>query len=192
MKGKSFWNWSGLQEKLQSKKAAVILVLIAFAGIILILLSEWVHFGSSGSKQTVQSDDIQAYENETGQRLETIIGRISGVGRVQVLVTAESGVENVYEQDSKSQTDSSRQQSGDGSVQTQASGTNEQNPTVVENSGGGQQALLRVQKQPEVLGVVVVCDGGGSADVQESVVNAVTVALGITSNQVSVNPMRAK
>ncbi len=192
MKGKSFWNWSGLQEKLQSKKAAVILVLIAFAGIILILLSEWVHFGSSGSKQKVQSDDIQAYENETGQRLETIIGRISGVGRVQVLVTAESGVENVYEQDSKSQTDSSRQQSGDGSVQTQASGTNEQNPTVVENIGGGQQALLRVQKQPEVLGVVVVCDGGGSADVQESVVNAVTVALGITSNQVSVNPMRAK
>lgn len=192
MKGKSFWNWSGLQEKLQSKKAAVILVLIAFAGIILILLSEWVHFGSSESKQTVQSDDIQAYENETGQRLETIIGRISGVGRVQVLVTAESGVENVYEQDSKSQTDSSRQQGGDGSVQTQASGTNEQNPTVVENSGGGQQALLRVQKQPEVLGVVVVCDGGGSADVQESVVNAVTVALGITSNQVSVNPMREK
>lgn len=192
MKGKGFWNLNGLPEKLQSKKAAMILVLVAFAGIVLILLSEWVHFGSSGSKQTAQSDDIQAYENETEQRLETIIGRISGVGRVQVLVTAESGVENVYEQDSKSQTDTSRQQSGDGSVQTQASGTNEQNPTVVEDSGGGQQALLRVQKQPEVLGVVVVCDGGGSADVQESVVNAVTVALGITSNQVSVNPMRAK
>lgn len=39
---------------------------------------------------------------------------------------------------------------------------------------------------PEVRGVIVVCEGGGRADVREKVVNAVTGVFGINSLRVSV------
>lgn len=46
--------------------------------------------------------------------------------------------------------------------------------------------MLITQLEPKVQGVVVVCDGGGSASVVERIINAVTVAVDIPSNKVSV------
>ena len=60
------------------------------------------------------------------------------------------------------------------------------------NSSGGEEALLTKQLQPDILGVVVVCDGGSNSDVQESVVNAVSTALGLPTNRISVNEMQPK
>jgi stage III sporulation protein AG len=173
-------------------KKAVILLIIGFAGIALIFLSDFIHPSTVNSQQTQNSsvNSVASFERETENRLENIIGNIDGVGRVKVLVTVESGVENIYEQDNKTTTDKSQQNGGDGSVQTQDNNDNEQNPLVVNNSDGGQQAIVKEQLQPQILGVVVVCDGGGNADVQESVVDTVSTALGLPTNQISVNRMQ--
>ena len=52
--------------------------------------------------------------------------------------------------------------------------------------GRNSDMLLSVTA-PEVRGVIVVCEGGGRADVRERVVNAVTGVFGINSLRVSVS-----
>ena len=52
--------------------------------------------------------------------------------------------------------------------------------------GRNSDMLLSVTA-PAVRGVIVVCDGGGRADVREKVVNAVTGVFGINSLRVSVS-----
>lgn len=194
--GNGFFDFKSLGDKLHGKTATVILLVVGIAGMILILLSEFIHPGQAStqtaSQSSVSGTDISAYEGTTEQRLESIISNIYGVGRVKVLVTAESGVENVYEQDNKTTTDKTQQNGGDGSVQTQDNENTEQNPTVVNNDSGGQQALVKLQRQPQILGVVVVCDGGGNPDVEENIVDTVSTALGLPTNKISVSRMEAQ
>lgn len=194
--GNGFFDFKNLGEKFHGKKATIILLIVGIAGMLLVLLSEFIHpgFGNTqtASQSSTSSTDISTFENTTEQRLQNIISNIYGVGRVKVLVTAESGVENVYEQNNKTTTDKTQQNGGDGSVQTQDNEDTEESPTVVSNDSGGQQALVKLQRQPQILGVVVVCDGGGNPDVQENIVNTVSTALGLPTNQISVSRMMAQ
>lgn len=56
----------------------------------------------------------------------------------------------------------------------------------MKGSDGSEQALAVTEIQPVVKGVVVVCDGGGNPAVQQSVTEAVTTALDISSVRVCV------
>lgn len=192
MMGKGVFDFGNISKMFKGNKA-IILCIVGLIGIFLIFLSEFVHPGTqtAASQATSSKDsDITAYENQTESRLEQIISQIDGVGRVKVMVTAESGVENVYEQDNKTTTDKSQQKGNDGSTQTQENDNNEQNPTVVNDSTGGQQPLVKVQRQPQILGVVVVCDGGNNPDVKENVVDSVSTALGLETNKINVCQMK--
>lgn len=186
------FDFKSIKSKLSKKTVTTILLIVGFTGIALIFLSDYIHPLSSSSSQTQSSSDSQStFETQTASRLEDIIGRISGVGRVKVMVTVESGVENIYETDNKGTADNT-QNGGDSSAQTQQSKSSESSHVIVDNSGGGQEALLTKQLQPEILGVVVVCDGGSNSDVQESVVNTVSTALALPTNRISVSKMQPK
>jgi stage III sporulation protein AG len=180
----------GIFSKFSGKRATTILLIVGFIGIALIFLSDNFRQPSAGTQQTQSSSGASsAFEVQTEKRLEDIIGRINGVGRVKVLVTVESGVQNIYETDSKGSCEKT-QNGGDSNQQTQQSGSSESSHVIVNRSSGGEEALLTKQLQPEILGVVVVCDGGSNSDVQESVVNSVSTALGLPTNRISVNKMQ--
>ncbi|HEX2938500.1 MAG TPA: hypothetical protein VHO66_06225, partial [Ruminiclostridium sp.] len=157
-------------------------------GIVLIFLSDFIHF-SSGSQQNSSNTQTasSSFEADTAKRLEDIIGQISGVGRVKVMVTVESGVENIYEKDNK-ETNEKTKNASDSDTQVQQS--SETSHVIVDNDSGNQQALLTKQLQPEILGVVVVCDGGSNPDVQEAVTSTVSTALGIATNKISISKMQ--
>ena len=54
------------------------------------------------------------------------------------------------------------------------------------DTGDGKEGLLVTEIQPTVRGVVVVCDGGDRDDVRERVIQAVAVALDVSSKRVCV------
>lgn len=177
-----------LKKLFSGKKATTILCIVGFIGIALIFLSDFFSSSSKPQQQSASSSDTPgAYELDTEDRLEDIIGRIDGVGRVKVMVTVESGVENIYETDNKISDDVTRS-TGD-SAATQQSTSSESSHVIVDNGGDGEQALLSKQEQPEILGVVVVCDGGNSPDVKENVVDSVSTALGLATNHITVVKM---
>lgn len=170
--------------KLPKNKISIIIVAAGIIGIVLIFLSDIIHVSPSSKQNTSSQDSSGNYETKISKRLESIIGQINGVGRVQVMVTIESGVENIYEKDKKE----SSQSQGGANSQTQVS--IESSHVILNGSSGNQQALLTKQIQPVIQGVVVVCDGGADPDVQEAVTDTVSTALGIATNHISISRMK--
>lgn len=170
-------------------KGSSILLFAGMAGIFLIFLSQFWP-SSSSSKQTsstTSKTNATAYAAQLEGSLRSIIGNIQGVGRVKVLVTLESGVQYVYEQNQKS-TNNQTQTSGD-NAQTQQNTNTEQDTVLADNGSGAQQPLIKTEMQPSVKGVVIVCDGGNDPTVQEEVLQTVMTALDLSATSISISPM---
>jgi stage III sporulation protein AG len=105
---------------------------------------------------------------------------------VQVLVTIEKGVENVYATEQKTSKQVTSNQGSETTAKSQENDNTETTYIVIKDADGGQQAIAVTQIQPVVKGVVVVCDGGSDATVEQQIVNAVTTALDISSTKVCV------
>lgn len=79
---------------LKNEKAVKIFVLLGFAIIIIIFLSE---IFNNSSKAEVQNDiNTSDYINSLEERLEGILSEIDGVGEIHVMITMESSEESIY------------------------------------------------------------------------------------------------
>lgn len=164
--------------KNDSKKVKVI-VAVGLVGIVLIAMSSL--FTPSNKEKDVSSEssiDYSSYSKETEQKLTDIISSISGVGECKVMITFETGSENVYATDSELKNDENSSDSKD--------------EYVLYNSSNGEKALLIKEKYPTVQGVSVVCDGGDDVEVREKVINTVTSLFNISTNRVSVSKIKSK
>ena len=159
------------REKLRDifrKYRAVGLVLLA--GLLLLLLPT----GKSSGQERQTSDDTQLYSlEETEQRMAQLLGRMSGVGRVQVMLTLKTGptLQLAQDMDLEQEEGSLRQRS---------------QPVTVNRGSGKQEVVVTQRLYPTYQGAVVVCQGAGDSRVRLRVMETVTVLTGLSSDKISV------
>lgn len=162
-----------IQEKLLSfaKKYRYVL-LVLLVGVFLMCLPE----GEREAEVSVREEAAVA-ESGLEQRLEEILSKIDGAGKVQVLLTERAGSSVVY------QTDTDRS--------TGADSTSEQMDTViVTDADRADQGLVCQVNPPVYLGAVIVCQGGDRPSVQLAIVEAVSNATGLGADQITVLKMK--
>ena len=111
------------------------------------------------------------------EKLEAILSQISGVGKVQVLLTEASAAETVY------QTDEDRSTTSD-------SASLKLKTVTVTDSSREEKGLVRTITPPVYLGAIIVCQGGDSPSVRLSIVEAVSNVTGISSDRITVLKMK--
>jgi stage III sporulation protein AG len=170
----------------------LIIILIGFAGILILLLSEtWGKpddvkpDGEQTTNIQTQNDNEYTYVEDIEKKLGDLIRSIEGAGRTKVMVTLENGVEQVYATQDK--TKSSSSSSSEGSFEESLDNENEY--IVIKTNDDSETGLIVKIIQPSIRGVAVVCDGADSAVVKQNIVEAVTAVLGISSAKVSVAKM---
>ena len=164
------------------KKLILVVGIIAAALIALSAVFPEAKTENTELPQKGTDEETARYEAQLCERVHRIVSLIKGVGKLDVTVTLESGIEYVYAKEEKS--DSDVRSSGSDGVSTSSS--SEEKLILVEDANGRKTALLRKMILPAVRGVVVVCDGGGDPQVINAVTEAVKTALGIRSTQVFV------
>lgn len=111
------------------------------------------------------------------EELSALLSQVQGAGEVKVLLTTQEGEETVYqENEDQSKTNDSESSRTDTVTLTDAS--------------RNQQGLIRQVIAPIYRGAVVVCQGADSPEVQLSIVDAVSKATGLRSDQISVLKMK--
>ena len=159
------------REKLRDifrKYRAVGLVLLA--GLLLLLLPT----GKSSGQERQTSDDTQLYSlEETEQRMAQLLGKMSGVGRVQVMLTLKNGPELELAEDAD---DTDR----DGELRRQ------REPVTLNRGSGYQDVVVTRETYPVYLGAVVVCQGAGSGGVRLAVTEAVAALTGLPADRITV------
>ncbi|NLU23509.1 MAG: stage III sporulation protein AG [Clostridiales bacterium] len=157
-----------LPELLKKYKFALIVIL---AGILLMLVPS---LGSSAQKSnatdTADADTFSIEEQET--KMEDTLGKMGGVGKVQVMLTLKSGTELHLAEDSD-------EKSGNES-QTKTE-------TVIINRGSGTQDIVVTKRiYPEYQGAVVVCQGADTPSIRLAVTEAVRALTGLSTDKISV------
>lgn len=136
-------------------------------------------WGKSGaSDQTAQNADIDTDEEliKLESRLEEILSRIKGAGKVSVMITYEKGAELVPAIESQTST-------GEG-------GSSESRRPVTVSQGGTQSPLVLAELYPSIRGVIVVAEGASDIRVRTELLNAVMTVLGTDAERISVFTMQ--
>lgn len=130
--------------------------------------------------QTEKADDGL---RDTEEKLEQILSRIEGAGRVQVMLEYASGEKTVYQMDNSQE------------VSTQADGkqTRTENQTVLASGAQAGDTPVAVQTlKPTYRGALVVSDGAGNAAVRLDLVNAVSSLTGLGADKITVVKMKSE
>lgn len=170
-----------LKTVFQTEKHVRVLVVLGIVGVLLICLSEFITFTPKPEDAQSETQTADFCEN-TEEKLESILAQMQGAGRVQVMVTLESSDEKIYAADAKTDTKSG--------ADSQQKSTDEK--YVLIDSNNGDDGILLKTNAPKVKGVIVVCDGGDDPSVVKQITDAVSAALGIGANRISVMKMKTE
>ena len=154
--------WSELWKKYK------FVLLVVLVGVLLMVLPV-----SSESKETETSDLQTPRETfdlaETEQRMEAILSKIDGVGKLQLMLTLQSGTRLTLAEDTQSD-----------------SGRTTRETLTLNRGSGSQEVVVTNRYYPVYQGAVIVCQGAGDSGVHLAVVQAVSVLTGLGSDKITV------
>ncbi len=163
-------------QAIKKDKKLLVIFIIAVIGIILLIVSELISASDiEENKEDYVSTDT--YVQSIEKKLSEIISSIEGAGEAKVMVTLETGEENIYAKEVKSD----EQTNGD-----KISSNYEYEYIVIKSGSSNESGMLLKVVEPSIRGVAVVCDGGDNASVRENIINTVSCVLDIKTNKISV------
>lgn len=131
---------------------------------------------------------IDDYAGWMEERLEKILSRMEGVGKVKVMVTLASSEELVLEKDkpsSRTQTDENDNSGGTREI-TQMENNEE---TIYATRGNNSEPYVVKTLTPKVEGVVVVAQGSGKGSTDKNITEIVQALFGLEAHKVKVVKM---
>lgn len=178
---------SSEKERMPLPPKTMVLLVVGLIGIFLIGIAPMLT-KEAASQQTNSSKPLSAeeYANALEQKLCGILGQIEGVGQVEVMVTLKSGYTYSYAVTEKKDTDISEEYKSEDQRKTQQKNTTEQSYVLIEEADRA-VPLITELGEPEIKGVVVVCEGGGDPAVVLRVTESVRIALDISSARITVS-----
>ncbi|MDO5548037.1 MAG: hypothetical protein Q4F79_06060 [Eubacteriales bacterium] len=136
------------------------------------------------TKQTEETETTSEMEFDMDSFKEELcssLSAIEGVGRVEVMLSLESGEEAVYASDVS--------QSSQNSGEDTSSENYQSTMSILSDGSYGEQPVLIKNNFPTFRGAVVICDGADDSVVQLKITEAVSSLCGISSDRISISKM---
>lgn len=190
-KWKSYW-----MSKLKKPKKEQLVVLLLF-GVLLVVIALPTTTGTMGAdKKDADISGTQGaagtdtatltYEEQLEKRLSAILSQVAGAGRVEVMVTLESRGERIVEKDTPESRKSVEETDSSGGSRT----TDEQDwgeeTVYYEDGSGGKSPYVVKELEPNIEGVLVLAEGGGSAVVKQELLEAVQALFPIEAHKIKI------
>ena len=158
----------GIINKIKKDKKAVLIIAFALAGMLLILFSD----SGKSDYQPVKNDNRTATAEVYENKLQNLISKIEGVGKVSVMITYESGEESVF---AGNKEESYR--NGEQKIK---------NEYIIVDGDNGETGLKVKSVYPKIKGVAVVCTGASDPIARERIITVVSALFDISTKNISV------
>ena len=197
-----------MEEKIKSNMETWLkkdnLLILLLAGVLLVVIAlPTEKSGPSAPADTDAEDQAGVASGMTGEgggfsgteeyaaslekKLENTLSRISGVGRVQVMITLNATEELVVEKDQQTQSSSTAEEDSQGGSRTSHQLSRSEN-TVYHSSGSNEPYVVKTLL-PRVEGVVVVAQGAGTGTVNRNITDVVQALFDVEAHKVKVVKM---
>ncbi|HPT90346.1 MAG TPA: stage III sporulation protein AG [Acetivibrio sp.] len=185
-------------DKEKNSKWGENLVIIIIIGVIIIIAGGAL-FDDNGTKKKAENE-VQNTKNEqeivsvaaSGDKsdiekeIEEILSKINGVGKVNVMITYESGKEIVPYQDIKKNDNNTEEKDNAGGTRKINQSSYESNVVYEEVGSGVRKPVIAKELMPKVQGVLVVAQGVSEPTVKENIINSVRVLLNVPVHKIHV------
>ena len=188
MSFKEFW------ESIKKIKHIEIIAAVLIIAIILVLYASTPgSFLSTAKNDTGESETRTSAdtaipeatgETDTEARLASILSNMEGAGKVDVMITYETGPALVPAMDRNEMRTTSTEQDGQSTSKTQQTDIQERPMTV--DGPDGSEPMVLYQETPEIKGVIVIAEGAGDIEVYMNLERAVMTILSVKADQVEV------
>ena len=162
-----------IKEKVSAilRKNKYVLLILAVGLALMLLPTANVHENTQ-PQQVIREPE----QPDTQERLQALLNRIEGAGKVELLLTIGAGESVIYQCDE----DSSGGDNGSLRVET----------VIVTDADRAQSGLIQQINPPVYMGAVVVCEGADRAAVRLQIMDAVSKATGLGMDRISVLKMK--
>lgn len=131
------------------------------------------------------TDSMQNYEKELETRVKEILKYVEGVGTVDVMILLRSSSEKIIHVDQeKSRTSTEEQDSAGGTRKVMTEDIAE--TALMSGENGNQVPFVEKEMQPEIAGIVISAQGGGSARVKAEISEAMEALFGLPAHKIKV------
>jgi len=136
---------------------------------------------STSSAISVSTSDVTytnsvEYVEQMESKLKNLISKIKGTGRVEVMLTLDSGTSVVL-----ASNDETKTTTNNGSTTTTVSAT-----PIILNQNGNNLPVVVEEIVPEIKGIVIVSSGAKDVNVKLNILNAVQTLTGLSSSQIQI------
>lgn len=157
-------------KKIWEKYGAAVLILLV--GVVLLLMPD----GKTEEKAQAAEAETETLL-QTEARMKKILGRIRGVGKLDLMLTVESGPRQELAVDTELSYRGSTAAPDDYERRTE---------TVVISGGEGETPVVEYSVSPSYRGAVVVCEGADDAAVRLAVTQAMSALTGLGADRIVV------
>ena len=159
MMGKVRWS------ELWKKYKFVLLVVLVGVMLMLLPVSSGTEEPTAEARASEESFDLEAEE----RRMEELLGRIDGVGKLRLMLTLQSGTRLTLAEDTQSD-----------------SGRTTRETLTLNRGSGSQEVVVTNRYYPVYQGAVVVCQGADSSAVRLAITETVQALTGLPSDRIQV------
>lgn len=144
--------------------------------------------GDEASPAAAPASGEGSYEAQLEARIKDILKSVDGVGKVDVMVVLKSSSEKVVRVDRSTNINTTQEKDSGGGTRDVNSAQTEEN-TVLSGSGSGSGAIAPIIEKeisPEISGIIISAEGGGSGTVKSEISQAMEALFGLPPHKIKV------
>ena len=151
------------------------------------VLSETIAKGYSDTAE--MEDSTKEYEERMEKRIEEILSKVEGIGKVQVMLTVKASKEKITLKDSPYSEDVMKEKDSAGGTRESKSVTTEETTILIEKEGRDIPYILK-EIEPEIEGVLVLAEHGDNGILKKEIIEAVQVLFNVPPHKIKVMKMQ--
>ncbi len=127
----------------------------------------------------------RTYEEQLEARVKRILKTVDGVGQVEVMIVLKSSEEKVLRVDKDSSDSSTEEMDSSGGTRKITSADRKEN-TILTGSGENTSPIVEKEIRPEIEGIIISAQGGGSPTVKAEISGAMEALFNLPPHKIKV------